>query len=155
MTALVLLTLNLVVSRLLEYCGGMSPGQDENDSGPSHGPAAGDGQESHLLQARPKTSAASRGWAVTKKVLRIVVGVFLLILGLAALFTPLTPGSWLALVGLEFLGLRVLLRDWLCARARAKPQSKLLRAACRVFSLGHRDATKRRWWRRGQSASRP
>ena len=153
--ALVLLRLNLVVARFLEYCGGMSPGQNENDPSLSPGPTRGDGKQSHLQQARPQTPAVSPGWAVTKKVLRIVVGVFLLILGLAALFTPLTPGSWLALVGLEFLGLRVLLRDWLCARARAKPQSKLLRAACRVFSLGHRDATKRRWWRRGKSAPRP
>ena len=96
----------------------------------------------------PKTAAALRGWPLTKKVLRIIVGVFLLLLGLAALLTPFTPGSWLALVGLEFLGLRVLLRDWLCARARAKPQSRLRRVACRVFSLGRRDMTKRTWWQR-------
>ena len=107
-----------------------------------------DGKAAHPPVVEPKASAASHGWSLTKRVLRIVVGVFLLILGLAALFTPLTPGSWLALVGLEFLGLRVLLRDWLCARARAKPESRLRRAACRVFSLGHRDATKRKWWRR-------
>ncbi len=85
---------------------------------------------------------------MTSRVLRIVIGVFLLLVGLFALFTPFTPGSWLALVGLEFLGLRVLLRDWLCARARAKPQSRLRRLACRVFSVGRRDATKPRWWRR-------
>jgi hypothetical protein len=28
------------------------------------------------------------------------------LIGLLALVTPLTPGSWLALVGLEFLGMR-------------------------------------------------
>lgn len=102
----------------------------------------------HPPEAKPKASTASYGWSLTKKVLRIVVGVFLLLLGLAALFTPFTPGSWLALVGLEFLGLRVLLRNWLCARARAKPQSRFWRVACRVFSLGRRDATKRSRWRR-------
>ena len=108
------------------------------------GPAMDDGKAARPPEGAPTTSAASYGWSLTKRVLRIVVGVFLLVLGLAALFTPLTPGSWLALVGLEFLGLRVLLRNWLCARARAKPQSRLRRAACRVFSLGHRDRPKRR-----------
>lgn len=107
-----------------------------------------EGKAAHPPEAKPKTAAASHGWSVTRKVLKIVVGVLLLLLGLAALFTPFTPGSWLALVGLEFLGLRVLLRDWLCTRARAKPQSRLRRVACRVFSVGHRNATKPRWWRR-------
>ncbi len=102
----------------------------------------------HPPPGGPRTSIASRSWPLVKKGLRIVVGVFLLLLGLAALFTPFTPGSWLALVGLEFLGLRVLLRNWLCARARAKPQSRLRRVACRVFSVGHRNATKPGWWRR-------
>ena len=40
-----------------------------------------------------------------------VVGVILILLGLAALVTPLTPGSWLALIGLELLGVRILLSD--------------------------------------------
>ncbi len=107
-----------------------------------------DGSAAHPRDVEPKMPAGSRSWAVARKVVRIVVGVFLLILGLAALFTPLTPGSWLALVGLEFLGLRVLLRDWVCARARAKPESRLRRAACRVLSFGHREGTKRKWWQR-------
>ena len=29
------------------------------------------------------------------------VGVILILVGLATLFTPLTPGSWLAIIGLE------------------------------------------------------
>jgi protein-S-isoprenylcysteine O-methyltransferase Ste14 len=107
-----------------------------------------DGKAAHPPEVEPKTLAASHGWPLTRKVLKVVVGVLLLLLGLAALFTPFTPGSWLALVGLEFLGLRVLLRDWLCARARAKPESRLRKAACQVFSLGRRDMTKRRWWQR-------
>jgi hypothetical protein len=41
-----------------------------------------------------------------RKLTRTVVGVVLIILGLAALLTPLSPGSWLILIGLEFLGLR-------------------------------------------------
>lgn len=44
--------------------------------------------------------------------LKTSLGVVLVIIGIAALVTPLTPGSWLALIGLEFLGLRIVLRDW-------------------------------------------
>ncbi|MCL5279537.1 MAG: hypothetical protein M1376_06490 [Planctomycetes bacterium] len=125
----------------------MNPGQNGNDPGLSEGPARADAKAEHPPGVEPKKSLASRSWPLIRKVLRIVVGVFLLLLGLAALFTPFTPGSWLVLVGLEFLGLRVLLRDWLCAKARAKPQSRLRRVACRIFSVGHRNATKPRWWR--------
>ena len=35
------------------------------------------------------------------------VGVALIIIGFLALITPLTPGSWLAFVGLELLGVRL------------------------------------------------
>ncbi len=38
------------------------------------------------------------------RVLRIALGIFLVIFGLAALVTPLTPGAWLGLIGLELLG---------------------------------------------------
>jgi len=44
-----------------------------------------------------------------KKTLRKILGVILIILGLLALLTPFSPGSWLALIGLEILGLRILL----------------------------------------------
>ena len=40
-----------------------------------------------------------------------VVGILLILIGLAALITPLTPGSWLAIIGLELLGVRVLFFD--------------------------------------------
>jgi hypothetical protein len=43
-----------------------------------------------------------------KTIIKKVIGVILIIIGLAALFTPLTPGSWLALIGLELLGIRLL-----------------------------------------------
>jgi xanthine/uracil permease len=42
-----------------------------------------------------------------KTILKKVIGVILIIIGLAALFTPLTPGSWLALIGLELVGIRL------------------------------------------------
>jgi hypothetical protein len=44
-----------------------------------------------------------------RRALRIVLGVFLILIGVFALLTPLTPGSWLALIGLEILGIRILL----------------------------------------------
>ncbi len=44
-----------------------------------------------------------------KSILRKGLGVLLVIVGLAALLTPLTPGSWLAIIGLELLGLRLLI----------------------------------------------
>ena len=45
-----------------------------------------------------------------KKVLRIALGILLMIVGVLALLTPFTPGSWLALIGLEILGLRLVLQ---------------------------------------------
>ena len=39
------------------------------------------------------------------------IGGILVLIGLAALLTPFTPGSWLIFVGLELLGLRFLLWD--------------------------------------------
>jgi len=44
-----------------------------------------------------------------RRTLKIVLGIVLIVLGVLALLTPLTPGSWLALIGLEILGLRLLL----------------------------------------------
>ena len=50
-----------------------------------------------------------------RRAFRIILGVVLIILGVAAALTPFTPGSWLAFVGLELLGLRILLqRKFLC-----------------------------------------
>ena len=43
------------------------------------------------------------------------LGIVLIILGFLALITPCSPGSWLILVGLEFLGLGFLLEDKLPA----------------------------------------
>jgi len=43
-----------------------------------------------------------------RRALRIILAIVLIILGVLAALTPLTPGSWLALIGLEILGLRLL-----------------------------------------------
>lgn len=54
--------------------------------------------------------------AATKSLLKKILGVLLIILGLLALITPLTPGAWLAIIGLELLGLRELFDDQLQKR---------------------------------------
>lgn len=46
-----------------------------------------------------------------KPVLKKTLGVILIVLGLAALVTPFTPGSWLALIGLELVGFGFLLHN--------------------------------------------
>lgn len=38
-------------------------------------------------------------------------GVILILIGLTALVTPFTPGSWLAFIGFELLGVRILFSD--------------------------------------------
>ena len=40
--------------------------------------------------------------------LKLLIGLLFITLGLLALVTPLTPGSWLVFVGLEFIGIRIL-----------------------------------------------
>ena len=46
-----------------------------------------------------------------KPKIKKTIGVILILIGLAALVTPFTPGSWLVFVGLEVLGLRILFFD--------------------------------------------
>ncbi len=47
-----------------------------------------------------------------------MAGVALVVVGVVALLTPLTPGSWLALVGLELLGVRILFPERLAGRLK-------------------------------------
>lgn len=51
------------------------------------------------------------GMHIAKETLKKILGVILVIIGVIALLTPLTPGSWLAFIGLELLGLRYLFQD--------------------------------------------
>jgi uncharacterized membrane protein HdeD (DUF308 family) len=44
------------------------------------------------------------------KLLKQIAGVILIIIGLLAFFTPLTPGSWLVFVGAELAGIGILSR---------------------------------------------
>jgi c-di-AMP phosphodiesterase-like protein len=55
-----------------------------------------------------------------KVIIKKVIGVILIIVGLIALLTPFTPGSWLALIGMELLGIRqFVFRKFLNDRQRA------------------------------------
>ncbi len=65
------------------------------------------------------------------KIARIALGVVLMVLGVLALLTPFTPGSWLALIGLELVGLRLVferkLLSWLPQKYRARVKDLLER----------------------------
>lgn len=68
-----------------------------------------------------------------KRVSRKIVGIVLVVLGFLALLTPLTPGSWLIPIGLELLGLRLLLADKLLAWAKpGSKREKIIRQFLRV-----------------------
>lgn len=51
------------------------------------------------------------GYTTRVKVFKYVSGVILIVIGLLALVTPLTPGAWLMLVGFELIGVRLTLWD--------------------------------------------
>ncbi|OHB66619.1 MAG: hypothetical protein A2Y77_05505 [Planctomycetes bacterium RBG_13_62_9] len=83
-----------------------------------------------------------------KQITKKIVGVIFIIVGFLALVTPFSPGSWLILVGLEFLGLRILLADKLLAWARRKPRSLPARMVCRMMCVWERDPAAKGRWRR-------
>jgi len=67
-----------------------------------------------------------------KTIIKKVLGVILIIVGLIALFTPLTPGSWLALIGLELLGIRqFVFRKFLNDKQRAAADKLMEKLKCR------------------------
>jgi uncharacterized protein YqgC (DUF456 family) len=57
---------------------------------------------------------------IVKNILKKTIGVILIIIGLVALLTPLTPGSWLALIGLQMLGFGFLLENRIVRAIRKK-----------------------------------
>jgi hypothetical protein len=76
-----------------------------------------------------------------KRVAKTFVGVVLILLGLVVLILPLSPGSWLLiLVGLEFLGLRLVLENKLWHWTSARPNSRISRVIRRLLCLRPRDA---------------
>ncbi len=63
----------------------------------------------------------AKNYTFNQPYLRRVIGVTLLLLGLLALITPLTPGALIMLVGgLELLGIRLLFLNRLIARIKPK-----------------------------------
>lgn len=60
------------------------------------------------------------------KIAKKILGVVLLLIGVFALLTPLTPGSGLIFVGLELMGIRLLfaerIKKWLRELRSGKPQ---------------------------------
>lgn len=57
---------------------------------------------------------------VVKNILKKTIGVILVIIGFLALVTPLTPGSWLMLVGFQMLGWGFLLENRVVRAIRKK-----------------------------------
>lgn len=64
--------------------------------------------------------------------LKKILGALLVIVGVLALVTPLTPGAWLGLIGLELLGFGFLIprpiRAWL-ERLKQKARKIMYRGA--------------------------
>jgi uncharacterized protein YqgC (DUF456 family) len=60
-----------------------------------------------------------------RRALKIILGILLILIGVLALLTPLTPGSWLALIGLEILGIRILLERKLISLVPHKYRQKV------------------------------
>ena len=99
--------------------------------------------------ATPPSPAGGYPWKIRmRKIVRKTIGVILILLGLLALLTPLTPGSWLIPIGLELLGLRLLLQDKLLAWAARRPNSRLSRIICRLMRIRKRNGDAERKWRK-------
>jgi len=61
---------------------------------------------------------------IIKSIIKKVIGVILIIYGIFALLTPFTPGSWLALIGLELVGIRqFVFRKFLNDKQRAAAEA--------------------------------
>ena len=88
-----------------------------------------------------------------KQIVKKTVGVVFIVLGFLALITPLSPGSWLILIGLELLGLRLLLENRLRRWAASRPGSRAERVIRRLLRVkaGESASTAERRRRRGAS----
>ncbi len=57
---------------------------------------------------------------IVKNIIKKTIGIILIVWGLVALVTPFTPGSWLALIGLQLLGFGFLLENRIVRAIRKK-----------------------------------
>ena len=72
-----------------------------------------------------------------KPVLKKTLGVILIVLGLAALLTPFTPGSWLALIGLELVGFGFLLENRLGRVLKGRCKNSFEKLKRKVRQISH------------------
>ena len=75
---------------------------------------------------------------VVKNILKKTVGVILIIYGLVALVTPFTPGSWLALIGLEMLGFGFLLENRVGRAIKNRYKNSFESLKRKVEQISHR-----------------
>lgn len=53
-----------------------------------------------------------------KSKIKILYGVFLILLGLLVHLIPFVPASWIIVIGLEVLGVRLLVKDLIISKAK-------------------------------------
>jgi drug/metabolite transporter (DMT)-like permease len=75
---------------------------------------------------------------ILKNILKKTIGIILIIIGLAALVTPFTPGSWLALIGLELLGFGFLLENRLGRALKSRYKNSFEKLKRKVGQISHR-----------------
>ena len=73
-----------------------------------------------------------------KPILKKAIGVILIIVGLAALVTPFTPGSWLALIGLQLVGLGFLLENRFGRALKNRYKNSFENLKRKVRQISHR-----------------
>jgi protein-S-isoprenylcysteine O-methyltransferase Ste14 len=73
-----------------------------------------------------------------KPILKKAIGVILIIVGLAALVTPFTPGSWLALIGLQLVGLGFLVENRLGRALKNRCKNSFESLKRKVRQISHR-----------------
>jgi hypothetical protein len=74
----------------------------------------------------------------TKTIIKKTIGVILIVYGLVALVTPFTPGSWLALIGLEMVGFGFLLENRLGRAIKSRYKNSFENLKGKVRQILHR-----------------
>jgi uncharacterized membrane protein len=70
-----------------------------------------------------------------KNIIKKTIGVIFIVWGLVALVTPFTPGSWLAIIGLQMLGFGFLLEN----RIGRAIRNKFENSKRKVGQISHRE----------------
>jgi Putative transmembrane protein (PGPGW) len=64
-----------------------------------------------------------KNYTLSRPRLKKAVGYFLVLVGFVALVTPLTPGAFLLIIGLELLGIRMAFFDRFMPKKKAKTET--------------------------------